>query len=127
MCLLAHNGKRFDFAVLKDKLDKIGKKLMPDLLCADTLEAFRNIDKCITKRLENLSLRGSPEDSCTKSKISYSLEEIYKRKISTKKVSAHRAECDVKMMYEIALKDKNEFQNWVNEKATKFNKEDSSK
>ena len=44
ICLLAHNGYRFDFPVLKAELNRTGENLCEDILCADTLEAFRSLD-----------------------------------------------------------------------------------
>ncbi|GBM88640.1 Three prime repair exonuclease 2 [Araneus ventricosus] len=43
LCLLAHNGKRFDFPLLQAELRHINYQLDGEILCADTLEAFRSI------------------------------------------------------------------------------------
>ncbi|KFM60848.1 Three prime repair exonuclease 2, partial [Stegodyphus mimosarum] len=43
ICLLAHNGNKFDFPVLQAELNRINYSLESEILCADTLEAFRNI------------------------------------------------------------------------------------
>lgn len=44
ICLLAHNGNRFDFPLLVAELKRINQSLDGSLFCADTLEAFRSLD-----------------------------------------------------------------------------------
>ena len=44
-CLVAHNGYRFDFPLLKSELQRLGKSLPHGLLCADSLDAFKAIDE----------------------------------------------------------------------------------
>ncbi|XP_053675516.1 three-prime repair exonuclease 1 [Anopheles nili] len=43
-CLVAHNGDRFDFIILKRHMQKIGIMLPEDLHYLDSLAAFRNIE-----------------------------------------------------------------------------------
>lgn len=43
VCLVAHNGFNFDYMVLNDQLQQLGEKLPDDILCMDTLPAFRHI------------------------------------------------------------------------------------
>ncbi|XP_052897047.1 uncharacterized protein LOC128303978 [Anopheles moucheti] len=43
-CLVAHNGNRFDFILLKQHLLRIGVLLPADLFCVDSLPAFREIE-----------------------------------------------------------------------------------
>ncbi|GFQ70961.1 three-prime repair exonuclease 1 [Trichonephila clavata] len=43
MCLLAHNGNRYDFPLLQAELKHINYALDKEILCADTLEVFRSI------------------------------------------------------------------------------------
>ncbi|GFU37711.1 three-prime repair exonuclease 1 [Nephila pilipes] len=43
LCLLAHNGNRFDFPLLQAELKHINYALDQEILCADTLVAFRSI------------------------------------------------------------------------------------
>lgn len=43
MCLLAHNGNRYDFPLLQAELKHINYTFDGNILCADTLEAFRSI------------------------------------------------------------------------------------
>lgn len=46
LCIVAHNGNRFDFPLLKAEVQAAGHTLPedPDFLCADSLEAFRMLD-----------------------------------------------------------------------------------
>lgn len=48
ICLLAHNGDRFDFPVLQAELNRLRYALGSDIVCADTLAAFRAI--CLLKK-----------------------------------------------------------------------------
>uniref|UniRef100_A0A1B6FXI8 Exonuclease domain-containing protein n=1 Tax=Cuerna arida TaxID=1464854 RepID=A0A1B6FXI8_9HEMI len=43
ICLVAHNGNKFDFPILQSELSKINKELPDDLYCADTLLGFREV------------------------------------------------------------------------------------
>ncbi|XP_045455839.1 three-prime repair exonuclease 1-like [Melitaea cinxia] len=43
VCLIAHNGHRFDFPILKNHLTKHGLSLANDLLCADCLHGFYDV------------------------------------------------------------------------------------
>ena len=44
VCLIAHNGHQFDFPLLKSELRRLGTDLPGEVLCADSLEAFKAID-----------------------------------------------------------------------------------
>ncbi|KAH9514593.1 Three-prime repair exonuclease 1 [Bulinus truncatus] len=44
VCLIAHNGARFDFPLMVSELGSASKELPQDILCADSLEAFRELD-----------------------------------------------------------------------------------
>lgn len=48
ICLLAHNGNRFDFPVLQAELKRLNYALGSDIVCADTLVAFRAI--CLSQK-----------------------------------------------------------------------------
>ena len=43
ICLVAHNGNKFDFPVFKSELQNISRDLHGDIFCADTLLMFREI------------------------------------------------------------------------------------
>ncbi|KAM3958193.1 three prime repair exonuclease 2-like [Aphomia sociella] len=44
VCLIAQNGMHFDFPILKCQLEKLNVCFMGDLLCADCLHAFYDIE-----------------------------------------------------------------------------------
>ncbi|XP_052091228.1 uncharacterized protein LOC127728075 [Mytilus californianus] len=44
VCLLAHNGNTYDYPLLLKELLRCGKILSPELLCADSLIAFKDLD-----------------------------------------------------------------------------------
>ena len=43
ICLLAHNGHKYDFPLLAAELLRVGRHLSEHILCADTLDGFRDI------------------------------------------------------------------------------------
>lgn len=47
ICLVAHNGNRFDYPILKAEIAKVENDLPEDILCIDSLDAFRYIDNTI--------------------------------------------------------------------------------
>lgn len=122
VCILAHNGKRFDFPLFKFHLNQVQSELMPDLLYADTLQGFKVIEKekLDETQMAKLSLTHSPPDSSKKAKKTYKLQDIYERHFGKFDFSIHHAESDVRMMYEIALNNSKEFLTWLDKTAVKF-------
>lgn len=53
VCLVAHNGNRFDFKILKAEYQTANEELPHDLLCLDSLKAFRHILKVPKKSSNN--------------------------------------------------------------------------
>uniref|UniRef100_A0A182WBK6 Probable tRNA (uracil-O(2)-)-methyltransferase n=1 Tax=Anopheles minimus TaxID=112268 RepID=A0A182WBK6_9DIPT len=49
ICLVAHNGNRFDFVLLKQHMLRIGVLLPADLYCVDSLPAFRQIESDVER------------------------------------------------------------------------------
>ena len=45
VCLLAHNGNGYDFPLLQAEIKQAGRDMSMNIHCADTLEAFRALDK----------------------------------------------------------------------------------
>jgi len=66
-CLLAHNGNKFDFPLLKAEMMKVGAQFDPDLQCCDTYIGIKDIfdqiklEKEISD-VENLVLDGQFDD-----------------------------------------------------------------
>ena len=44
ICLVAHNGNRFDYPILRAEIEKTGNGLCENIMCVDSIEAFKNID-----------------------------------------------------------------------------------
>ncbi|XP_046581805.1 uncharacterized protein LOC124289244 [Haliotis rubra] len=57
-CLIAHNGDKFDFALLAAQLRKVNETLPDDMLCADSLLAFREIDPPADRPRSPAEVRG---------------------------------------------------------------------
>eukprot|EP00057_Strongylocentrotus_purpuratus_P015868 XP_011670342.1 PREDICTED: LOW QUALITY PROTEIN: three prime repair exonuclease 2-like [Strongylocentrotus purpuratus] len=56
VCLVAHNGKRFDFPMLRTELSRLtAEELFEDLFCADSLEGFTS--NFATETEEPISLK----------------------------------------------------------------------
>jgi len=53
ICLVAHNGDRFDFPILKAEIKKTGISLIDDIKCVDSLIAFRDLHLEDTQIMEN--------------------------------------------------------------------------
>lgn len=45
ICLVAHNGNKFDYPLFKREIEKANCSLLENILCVDTLLAFREIEK----------------------------------------------------------------------------------
>ncbi|KAG8297643.1 exodeoxyribonuclease III activity protein, partial [Homalodisca vitripennis] len=53
ICLVAHNGNKFDFPILQSELLKINKEFSDDLYCVDSLPGFREVLTRSHNREEN--------------------------------------------------------------------------
>ncbi|XP_015521722.1 uncharacterized protein LOC107225659 [Neodiprion lecontei] len=42
VCFVAHNGNRFDYPIILSELNRIGGTLSKNILCVDSLDAFKN-------------------------------------------------------------------------------------
>lgn len=51
ICFVAHNGNRFDYPILKTEIHRTGESLIDDVLCIDSLEAFRDLHNRQTDEL----------------------------------------------------------------------------
>lgn len=69
VCLIAHNGFRFDFPLLKAELASIERDLPEGLLCLDSWEMFRCLDGCPV--LDRSQFIVSPENSKSPPKKSF--------------------------------------------------------
>jgi hypothetical protein len=44
VCVIAHNGNRFDFPILKKQFQKFGSNILDRFLCCDSLQLFRKLE-----------------------------------------------------------------------------------
>ncbi|XP_063629135.1 three-prime repair exonuclease 1 [Cydia splendana] len=60
VCLVTHNGRNFDFPILKRQLDMLNVGFSDDILCADSLDAFSDILE--EKKAENTVVEAEKTD-----------------------------------------------------------------
>ncbi|XP_039287163.1 uncharacterized protein LOC111053395 isoform X1 [Nilaparvata lugens] len=63
VCMLAHNGNRFDFPIIRGELAENGMELPDDLYCADTLQGFRALLYNTIKNADDLLEIDSDEET----------------------------------------------------------------
>lgn len=64
LCFVAHNGNRFDYPILRAHIHKTNSELLNDILCIDSLEAFRElhlVDQEIDLKVNDSSLNKTSE------------------------------------------------------------------
>uniref|UniRef100_T1GW48 Exonuclease domain-containing protein n=1 Tax=Megaselia scalaris TaxID=36166 RepID=T1GW48_MEGSC len=103
VCLIAHNGDRFDFPILKDHFTFTKSDFLEGALAVDSLKAFKYIDK---QRDERNS--------------SYKLVDVFKRTTGLEPKNAHEAEGDVQMLLKTMLFYGTDFLEYCEKKAIKF-------
>ncbi|XP_038046421.1 three prime repair exonuclease 2-like [Patiria miniata] len=103
VCLVAHYGDNFDFRLLRTELQKIGQRMGEDILCADSLEAYK------------------ATDGDRAGFVSYALGNIYRRVFGGTIPDAHHAEADVKAMIRIMLTRAETMSKWMDKNAVLFN------
>lgn len=54
VCLVAHNGNRFDYPILKSQCKLLNKSLPESLICCDSLDIFRKIDQIYEENSKTL-------------------------------------------------------------------------
>ncbi|MES1905834.1 MAG: nucleic acid binding, partial [Paramarteilia canceri] len=100
LCLIAHNGLKFDFPILENLFKDL--KLidqLPILYKLDSLRAFQHIDKSTDSKKSN--------------NLSYRLEEIYYRIFGSTLLNGHTSETDVEAMLKCAQRIGEPFQKYV--------------
>ena len=131
VCLIAHNGKEFDFPILQAELANIKKELPDDLLCVDSLPIFKmlyeakrsNFDPNITPLdLTNNYQEGTPPTKKARTDISFSLDAIYQRFSKKGHKICHMAEADnFALIISVKAEGKN-FVDCIETKAAPFRK-----
>ncbi|XP_061714740.1 three prime repair exonuclease 2-like [Cydia pomonella] len=116
VCLIAQNGNKFDFPLLKDELADAEGFSPKEIVCADSMAAFYDIlepDSRKTSYKERK--RGSfPWPDYHSGRKTYRLEEVYKRKFQVKPI-LEGAKDRNKALVKIALRQGFEFMLWVAE------------
>ena len=101
VCLVAHNGYKFDFPILRDELRKVNTILSDFLLCMDSLKMQINFD-------ENSGA------------LLFNLPAVYKRVCLRSLENQHNAETDCLAMLEICRCQKELVYQYANSKAIQF-------
>ncbi|GFN92629.1 three-prime repair exonuclease 1 [Plakobranchus ocellatus] len=97
ICIVAHNGKRFDFPLFLANLRQWLRNHLHDVLCADSLEAFKEFER----------------QALLPGKISYALDNIYTRVFGEPPRGPHTAEQDChKIITIIRAMDFDSFPQW---------------
>ncbi|XP_072015932.1 three prime repair exonuclease 2-like [Amphiura filiformis] len=142
VCLVAHNGDRFDFRLLRTELKKIEQSLDDGVLCADSLIGFYETDlesnpdtqksQQHTVSVETPIKRARYEPGAVpttpskqgrriNSPLSYSLENVYMRTFGQSPLAAHTAEGDVMSLIRICQARGKRICQWMDNKAVKLN------
>ncbi|XP_067651549.1 three-prime repair exonuclease 1-like [Haliotis asinina] len=87
VCLVAHNGDRFDYPLLVSELRQVSSELQDDLLCVDSLTAFKTLEnqesdrehRPASNRDDGQGDAGRLSSTSIPRKPSYKLEEVYRR------------------------------------------------
>lgn len=114
ICLVAHNGHGYDFPLLRAELCAIHETLPSSVLCADSLPAFRAVHSA-----SNSELKGDCEKTPSK-RISYSLENVYKRTMGVCMTNAHNAESDCLALVQVCHKTSQTVLPWFDLNAQAF-------
>ncbi|XP_047993154.1 three-prime repair exonuclease 1-like [Leguminivora glycinivorella] len=115
VCLIAHNGNKFDFPLLKEELADIEIE-SKYIVCADSMHAFYDIfepdsDKTTYRQRREGSF---PWPEYHFDKMSYRLEDVYKRVFGFKHMFENAKDRNIALA-KIALNQGFEFMLWVAE------------
>lgn len=110
VCLLAHNGKLFDFPVLKAEFENLKIQLPPDLYIVDTLVGFRKIgmpDLPFSQKLHKdvkFKLNGN---------ISYALQNLHLYFFGKPHLGSHSSEGDCIALAKVCHKVRDQILPWI--------------
>lgn len=118
VCLIAHNGHSFDFPLLKAELIAIGESLPEDVLCGDSLAAFRDLEEntsmtCVAEQSSSHPPKGT-------NRMSYALGNVYRRVMGVALDNAHNAEADCLALVQLCHKKSQIIIKWFDNHNTKF-------
>ena len=105
VCLVAHNGDKYDFPLLKAEIHKCGEKIDHSLLCADSYKAL----KSIIESKQNI-----------KQNISFSLGNLYNKFFGSFPEFSHGAEEDCYTLMKVSSVFNADFIDWIEDNNYKF-------
>ncbi|GIY72638.1 three-prime repair exonuclease 1 [Caerostris darwini] len=117
VCLLAHNGNRYDFPLLKAEFSRLSMSLPSDIYISDTLRAFRDLgvpvfppDKKISKSVK-YTKRGQ---------VSYALANLHLYFFNKHPTGSHSSEGDCIALAKVCHIMKDLMLPWIDENCSTF-------
>jgi len=118
VCLVAHNGNKFDFPILKAAVNDTGQELSSKLLCVDSLDLFQQV---FARQSQMMEEDTSDTHTQTQEKVaSFRLGAVYKACFGEEIVNAHSAEADCLALVRIFNKKFNVVADWIDKHAIDF-------
>ncbi|XP_002737131.1 uncharacterized protein LOC100371579 [Saccoglossus kowalevskii] len=113
ICMIAHNGNKFDFPILRDELLRVRGQL--DILCGDTLQAFIEI-----RDEEERTAFSNYYSSPMRQKGDLTLKSLHQKYLGSQFLSAHCAESDAIALMKIVQKQHHTLLRWFDRNAVPF-------
>ncbi|XP_023233640.1 three-prime repair exonuclease 1-like [Centruroides sculpturatus] len=136
ICILAHNGDKFDFPLLRAEFINSRMDISKLMFCADTLLAFKSILPNTDIKIQSSSVRNEDLDqndvkrntsadkkTPSKSKVeivSYKLSSLYEYFFNCSQPDSHEAEGDTLALLKMAKKINDQFLTWMEENKVPF-------
>ncbi|XP_022829719.1 three prime repair exonuclease 2-like [Spodoptera litura] len=112
VCIMAHNGNRFDFGILKRKFNRLNVDLASDVLVADTMYAFHDI---LENRAQGNAVRRFYWEPHPQPANGYKLHDVYTRVVTNNpvEIEPHPPQNDTYMLFRISHALGQRFLNWA--------------
>lgn len=113
VCLIAYNGNKFDFPILKSEFRSAGKNLLESIYCVDPLPRIREMGKTgilLPSYRNGKKMRMEPPRS-------YKQEDIHMALLGYAPPGAHSAEADCMALMRITAALGPEFTDWMDANA----------
>ncbi|XP_067140913.1 three-prime repair exonuclease 1-like [Centruroides vittatus] len=135
ICILAHNGNRLDFPLLKAEFNNSRMDISGLMFCADTLPAFHFILPNTDIKIKSPSVRNKDLDqtdlkqntsvdektpSKRKRLTSYKLSSLYEYFFDRPQPDSHEAEGDALALLKMAKRINDQFLTWIEENQVPF-------
>ncbi|XP_055940212.1 uncharacterized protein LOC129969597 [Argiope bruennichi] len=117
VCLLAHNGNRYDFPLLKAEFSRLSMFLPPDILIADTLKAFRILGIPVFPPEKKIC---DSVKFTKRGQVSYSLSNLHLYFFNKNPVGSHSSEGDCITLAKVCHRMKDLILLWIDENCTTF-------